>query len=145
MLSVVRSRSRGRKPLLIWTLQTPSSYKNVLPVHFRTRNPSPLPPAATGHVHDGRTRPPRRRVQSQPATCPCRPPPPPGPSPRPPGERVWVRGTGQHRCEKLPSPRPSPGKGEGENGAHVNDRVHGLGRLKIIHPAAYHADNSPRR
>ena len=31
MLSVVRSRSRGRKPHLIWTLLTPSTYKYVTP------------------------------------------------------------------------------------------------------------------
>ena len=32
---VVRSRSRGRKPLLIWTLLAPSPYKYALPVQIR--------------------------------------------------------------------------------------------------------------
>jgi len=40
------------------------------------------------------------------------------------GERVRVRGTGQHRCEKLPSPRPSPWKGEGDEvRGDINDAL----------------------
>ena len=43
MLSVVRSRSCGRKPLLIWTLLTPSTYKYVhSPEISGSPNPSPL-------------------------------------------------------------------------------------------------------
>ena len=35
MLSAVRSRSRGRKPPLIWTLLAPRIYKYALPVQIR--------------------------------------------------------------------------------------------------------------
>ena len=39
IISVVRSRSRGRKPHLIWTLLAPSTYIYVHPVKIHARNP----------------------------------------------------------------------------------------------------------
>jgi len=66
IISIVRSRSRGRKPHLIWTLLAPSTYKYVHPVKIRDRNPSVflLVPSdmsdRAGHVQ-----PPRRPGQSR--------------------------------------------------------------------------------
>ena len=67
MLSVVRSRSRVRKPLLIWTLLAPRIYKFVPPPENPgSRNPSPAPSPPPDTSGSDRTCPRRRRRPSAP-------------------------------------------------------------------------------
>ena len=119
MLSVVRSRSRVRKPLLIWTLLAPSTYLYVLPPDFsRRQNPSLILPAATGHVRvapdmsaSPRRPPPSARVRRRPPVpaaglrlrrC-ARPPPPPA-GRRPRGPRAPAP---RRRLQLRPAPAPT--------------------------------------
>ena len=60
IISVVRSRSRGRKLHLIWTLLAPSTYIYVQPFQIRGRNPKNSFPRAAGRVPAARTCPHRR-------------------------------------------------------------------------------------
>ena len=82
MLLAVRSRSRGREPLLFWTLLAPSTYKYVSPPGFsRSPNPNPLL-RATGHVRRRPDASATARVQPGAATwhaCRSRAAGPPGP------------------------------------------------------------------
>ena len=70
MLSVVRSRSCGQKPLLIWTLLAPSTYKTSPSKIFAVQNPSPLPLSAAGRVRRRRTNSAAGRSHSRRATSP---------------------------------------------------------------------------
>ena len=92
IISVVRSRSRGQKPHLIWTLLAPSTYEYVIPSEFsRSPNPNLRPPRAAGQFR------PRR-------TCP----PPSATSLRPTGERHLTTASAlTHSACDTSAPPPS--------------------------------------
>ena len=101
MLSVVGSRSRGRKPLLIWTLLAPSTYKYVsLPVQNADETLAALPSRAE-HVQPraGRVQPPPRptasRHVSSPLSSPSR------------ARQAQIR-PARARSLRRPSARPPP-------------------------------------
>ena len=112
MLSVIGSRSRGRKPHLIWSLLAPSTYKYASPPKFAdesTPNPSIFPPHRRTHpAQAGQSR--CRRSANRDAPRRPWPSPPPqarhGPRsgpPRPAPERSWPA-----RRRLLPVAPPPP-------------------------------------
>ena len=122
MLSVVRSRSRGRKPHLIWTLLAPSTYKRALLPEIsdqfadETLDPTPSAPpdvsSCAGHVHRRRHLTPMNRssphhpaaaaIQSGAATSPSLSPPA-RPDPRSP----WPARPSRPRARSAPPPPES--------------------------------------
>ena len=76
IISVVRSRSRGRKPCSIWSLLAPSTYKKASPPKFlghSTPNPSPAPLRAAGHIAATTQELPRGPLRHLPPLRPGRP------------------------------------------------------------------------
>ena len=99
MLSVVRSRSCGRKPCLIWTLLAPYAYINTLPVQNPGKNSSPAPSARRTRPPDAGRNPPRRPSNQRPPRG--APPPPSATGPR--AHRSVARSAPPRR----PTPPPS--------------------------------------
>ena len=102
MLSVVRSRSCGRKPHLIWTLLAPSTsiYRPLPRIPDETLADSPS--AATGHV--------RPQPDTSGSPC-CRHVSPPGSSVPPPSQSPLPARRGLpslHRRPPCPAARPPP-------------------------------------
>ena len=113
MLSVVRSRSCGRKPHSIWSLLAPSTYKYVFPSEIPDpRNPSPLlraagrvrpapdknpPSCPASHSAPRGRRTPRRRRAREARGRPPRPMSPPPAARRPPPVPAPLRRTSPPR------------------------------------------------
>ena len=88
MLSVVRSRSRGRKPHLVWTLLAPSmpiyttplrNSRFILPLTLKIlRSAPPDVSSRAGHVRAARRDQPRRATSAPPSSLSSTAPGPPG-------------------------------------------------------------------
>ena len=111
MFSVVRSRSRGRKPHPVWTLLAPSTYIYVHPPEIsRSPNPKSPPsprwtcPPPTGQIAAA------ARNQRGPATWRARRPAPPARQARC-GPPKPVAPRAAHRLPHRPSPPRRPAEG----------------------------------